>query len=252
MQYVKEHFPILEAAHLEKRRGTDAEARDYCSKARTRELGPWEHGSWEGNQGQRSDLLSYAERIKELAAQGLSWQESRKRLADEMPVVHLKFSKHGAGVHEDLKPAAPVSEVPYPRQRWEQQVLDLIAEDRMGEERRRINWVYGPAGGEGKSRMGIHLITGHGALMLSGKVQDMAYAYANQQAPIVVFDLPRTAVEHMDHLYSFAESLKNGFIFSSKYDSKQVTFVPPHVFFFANFEPDTTKWSPDRLRLINV
>lgn len=247
MQYIKEHFPILAGAHLEKRNGTDAEARDYCTKERTRELGPWENGSWQGQQGKRSDLDSYASRIRELAQEGLDWHDSRKRLADEFPAVHLKFSKHGAAVYEDVKPDPTPVELPQPLQRWEQEVLDIVSRPR---DRRAINWVFGETGGEGKSRMALHLITGHRAIMLSGRDQDMALAYAEQPAPVVVFDLPRTAVEHMDHLYSFAEKLKNGVLFSSKYNSRQVIFNPPHVFFFANFEPDSTKWSADRLNLI--
>lgn len=38
-------------AHLEKRRGTRDQARDYCRKEESRVQGPWEAGKWIGGQG---------------------------------------------------------------------------------------------------------------------------------------------------------------------------------------------------------
>lgn len=72
----------------------------------------------------------------------------------------------------------------------------------------------------------------------------MAYAYNGE--PMVFFDVTRTQAEHMDHLYQFAEQLKNGIIFSSKYESGTKCFDPPHVVFFANQGPHPGKWSADR------
>jgi hypothetical protein len=49
-----------------------------------------------------------------------------------------------------------------------------------------------------------------------------------------------------------AEELKNGILVSGKYESKTVVFKVPHVIFFANFEPDMTKWSSDRYFVKNI
>lgn len=47
----------FERAHLEQRRGTREQARDYAMKEDTRVNGPWEHGQWvSGGQGARNDL----------------------------------------------------------------------------------------------------------------------------------------------------------------------------------------------------
>ena len=77
--------------------------------------------------------------------------------------------------------------------------------------------------------------------------------YAQKPTKIVLFDLSRTTEtsedsrkHYLDGIYSLAEDLKNGRIVSTKYESKTVFFPPPHVIFFANFEPDYTKWSEDR------
>lgn len=51
---IKDHFPT---AHIERRRGSHAQARDYCSKEDTRIDGPWEHGEYHEQQpGRRSDV----------------------------------------------------------------------------------------------------------------------------------------------------------------------------------------------------
>ena len=46
--------------------------------------------------------------------------------------------------------------------------------------------------------------------------------------------------------------LKNGRVVSTKYDSKTIFFPIPHVIFFANFEPDYTKWSADLYNVIKL
>ena len=57
MSQVKNFTADMHRAHLEPRRGTREEARDYCRKEETRVEGPYEYGEWlEDGQGHRSDL----------------------------------------------------------------------------------------------------------------------------------------------------------------------------------------------------
>ncbi len=67
--YVEFHVPyrftqvklLMDRAHWEPRRGTRDQARDYCMKADTREVGPWEFGEWNSKgQGHRTDLEEVA------------------------------------------------------------------------------------------------------------------------------------------------------------------------------------------------
>lgn len=59
---IKKMFP---KCHIEKRRGTRDEARNYCMKEDTRVAGPIEIGSWEaGGQGSRNDIKNMHEDIK--------------------------------------------------------------------------------------------------------------------------------------------------------------------------------------------
>lgn len=109
-------------------------------------------------------------------------------------------------------------------------------------------------GNVGKSYFAKYLAVTHGALKLEpGKKMDLAYIFAQKPAKIVIFDLSRTTAPDpetrsspLDVIYSLMESLKNGYLISTKYDSRAVMFEVPHVVVFANFPPDRTKMSDDR------
>lgn len=85
---------LFPGAHLEERKGTPSEAREYCMKEDTRVEGPWEHGNFIGVQGQRSDLESACELVK---AHGL------KRVAEDMPAVFVRNHKGLAALELELK-----------------------------------------------------------------------------------------------------------------------------------------------------
>jgi len=103
----------------------------------------------------------------------------------------------------------------------------------------------------GKSFMSGHLETQHNAFIVSGgKVADIAHPYKAE--PVVVFDLSRTMVDHCDHIYTIIEKLKDGCLFSGKYQSHSKIFDSPHVIVFANFKPDLTKLSIDRWKVVSI
>jgi hypothetical protein len=72
--------------HLEQRRGTAQQAKDYATKEETRVSGPFECGTWSPTtQGQRTDLES--------AIDTLRTSKSLKRVAEEHPVEFVKFGR---------------------------------------------------------------------------------------------------------------------------------------------------------------
>ncbi|KAK7505378.1 hypothetical protein BaRGS_00003540 [Batillaria attramentaria] len=81
-----------------------------------------------------------------------------------------------------------------------------------------------------------------GAIRFENKSADVKHAYTGQR--VVIFDLARSQEDHIN--YEIIESIKNGVMFSSKYESQMKIFPPPHVVIFANFPPNLRKLSQDR------
>ena len=75
----------IQRCHLEKRRGSREQARDYCRKEESRVEGPWEVGQWRaGGRGSRTDVAGIIESCK---------TGSLKRVAEEHPEGILRYSK---------------------------------------------------------------------------------------------------------------------------------------------------------------
>ena len=123
-------------------------------------------------------------------------------------------------------------------QRW------FINEVKKNDNDRVIHWLYDTNGGIGKSKL-AHFLRDDGYVQLSGPVANMAYML-DASSTGVLFDIARTQAESMDHIYQFAEQLKNGYVVSGKYHTHGVKFVPKTIIIFSNFKPDPTKWSSDR------
>lgn len=230
-------------AHWELMKGTLEQSEAYCSKAETRLEGT-EPKVWGlrpvNEQGRRTDLETAIDALK--SASGPPAKRLRT-LAREHSSVFVKF-------HRGLESlAAMLSErEPFPKPEWRPWQATLVETLTAEPDRRTILWFTDEEGGAGKSTITSYYVCNEemDAVMLSGKVADMAYTYQGER--VVFFDVSRTQAECMDHLYSFAEMLKNGVINSTKYVPVLKTFKPPHVVFFSNSAPVFGKWSADRVQ----
>lgn len=128
---------------------------------------------------------------------------------------------------------------------WQQELLqELDGQPDM----RRVVWYVDVQGGCGKTALCRYLVK-HVAFTMfvsSGSGKDITYQVVKSpwDPQIVIFNLPRSAEGAMS--YSAIESLKDGLLFSGKYEGGVKLFPPPHVVIFANFLPDMTKLSIDR------
>nr|QXP07793.1 MAG: replication associated protein [Arizlama virus] len=115
---------------------------------------------------------------------------------------------------------------------------------------RKIYWFWEDIGNVGKSWMATYLLRNHQATVLStGKTADIAYLL--DSPTIVVFDISRAqGMEHVN--FGVMEDIKNGRIFSPKYESIIKAFAVPHIIVFANEPCPHGKFSADRLQEINL
>lgn len=152
-----------------------------------------------------------------------------------------KIYAHGI----DIEPE-PEVDSPYG---WQQNIMDII---KTKPDKRKIHWFWEETGNVGKTTLAKYLVVKHDALMLSGKAADMYHMlskYPNKRRLIIV-DVPRCNVGYIN--YGAIEQIKNGLVFSGKYEGCQLVFDCPHVVVFANEPPHLEMMSNDRWHVVNI
>lgn len=122
---------------------------------------------------------------------------------------------------------------------WQQEIINLITAE---PHPRYIYWYWEPTGGVGKTDFIKHVLLNYDAKFFQGAKRDIAYAYNGQE--ICLFGFSRTTEGKIS--YDSIESLKDGLIFSGKYESDDKVYNRPHVICFANWEPEVDAISLDR------
>jgi len=131
---------------------------------------------------------------------------------------------------------------------WEQEILEIIKEE---PDDRTIYWYWSEEGNVGKTAFCKYLTVKHDAIALSGKGADVRngiveYVKKNEETPgLVLFPIPRSY--DTDYLsYESIENIKDMYFYSGKYEGGMVCGNAPHLFIFANCEPNFCKLSEDR------
>jgi hypothetical protein len=132
---------------------------------------------------------------------------------------------------------------------WQKEVLKIIETE---PDERTIHWFWEPEGNVGKTVLCKFLVVKHNALMLTGKSADMYNMLAKNphKMELILVDCPRSQQDYIN--YGALEQIKNGLVFSGKYEGAQLVFNCPHVFVFANMEPDLDKMSKDRWNIVRI
>jgi len=142
-----------------------------------------------------------------------------------------------------------------------QEQIDVIQEDQLHEwqrelvtelgtvpDRRRIIWYTDTEGGTGKTELCRYIILRLKQVLFltsaSGKDLIHQVIKAKKDPKIVLFNLSRQTEGAFS--YASVESIKDGLVFSGKYEGGMRIFQRPHVVIFANWLPDYTKLSLDR------
>jgi len=123
-----------------------------------------------------------------------------------------------------------------------------ISDDRL------VNWWWEPNGNIGKSAFAKYMVVKHKALYCSsGKYADLINLVFNvdmNECSCVIFDIPRNQGNNVS--YSAIESIKNGLICNTKYETGTKVFNSPHILILSNMPPDIESLSLDRWKIRNL
>lgn len=139
---------------------------------------------------------------------------------------------------------------------WQKNILDLLESK---PNRRTINWFYDDEGNVGKSFLALYLGITHDIIICDGKRDNIFNQIkiwreenkSKMNPDLILMDIPRCNQElHIS--YSCLESIKNGMLYSGKYEGGQIYLGPVHVVVFSNQEPDYSKLSEDRWNVVKI
>ena len=128
---------------------------------------------------------------------------------------------------------------------------------------RKILWVQGEKCGEGKTwfQKYVQSLLGRRRVVAGGiniHSNSASIAHALSKRPlattdIFLFNIGKARNREQEVNYSFIEDLKDGNVFASKYDSKELMIkVPNIVMVFSNSTPDVEELARDRWEIFSI
>lgn len=233
---------LIRGAHVETALGTSQQASEYCKKDNDFE----EFGTLPSSQGKRSDLQQSLDWLDEFLDANKR-PPSEQEVARQHPQALLRYRNFMAVA----RLRAPDPELRTGELRdWQSSLARTLEEDA---DDRTIHFVVDPEGGKGKSFLQQWLLTKYPRkvqLLGCGRREDLTCAI-DESKSIFLFDIPRHSMQHLQ--YTVLEQLKNGTVFSSKYQSTmKVLRTIPHVAVFTNEYPDLTALTNDRFNIIEL
>jgi len=126
---------------------------------------------------------------------------------------------------------------------WQLDVMNII---KGKPDVRKIHWFWEPTGNVGKSTLCKYLVVKHNALMITGRSLDMFNMLVKypDRRKIIICDVPRSSLGYVN--YGALEQIKNGLVFSGKYEGALLWYNKPHVIVFANEAPMIDEMSKDK------
>lgn len=221
--------------HIEPRRGTPAQASDYCKKDATRVGGtmPYEQGDRPGEgPGGRGKPL-------QLAIAAIESGSTLDDVAREHPSAYVT---HHRGLEQLAKRLRrkPIEYHSIELRDWQRDLVGVLFEPAHP---RQVLWIYDTLGNKGKTWFANWVYDTCNKedyqVLIFGNQKSADLAYAIEYPKIVFFDFTRAQEEQLN--WSAIEMIKNGTFFSPKYESNLKRFPTPHVVIFSNFSPEPYK-----------
>lgn len=208
----------------------------YCKKDGAYE----EFGSYDQDKGRRTDIESFKADVKGGMMSLEEIREHHSALYARSPRFCIEYvGDHWPGKKYEEHVFKP----------WQHELWTLIRDE---PDDRTIIFVVDITGNAGKTWFAHYCSQklDFCQVLLPGKKQDMAYAL-RVDSKILFIDAPRSKQgEYIQ--YDFLEEVKNGFVFSPKYESRIKTLNRLHLVVLMNEMPDMTKLSEDRYHIIKL
>jgi len=222
--------------HFEGCKGSEQSNIDYCSKD-----GDVTTFGTPSTQGKRSDL----DAVKEAIDNGATLSD----LNEEHFGCMMRYGKNIASYHRS-KHNTPKQIPNHSLREWQSDLADCL---KLPADERTIAFVVDYKGNEGKTWFTKHISNIYGTkvqVMKPGKKADMAYELRND---IKIYFLDCTRVQTERIPYDFLEELKDGSVFSGKYESVTKHMADNlHVVVLMNSDPDMRAMSQDRYHIIKL
>lgn len=132
------------------------------------------------------------------------------------------------------------------------EIIDIIQSE---PDNRTINWVWSENGGVGKTSTCAYIQnTFQNVCIANGKGTDIKNTIISHlqeyELDILIINVPRCNENYVS--YSAIEEIKDGLVYSGKYEGGFANIEHPHVIVISNFYPEKNKLSEDRWNIINL
>ena len=174
-------------------------------------------------------------------------------------IMEKSLSKHNKFCLELFRACQPTLDVANAELRlWQEQLLDIINEDEMND--RKIIWVKGEKGDEGKSWFQSYVQSLHGAhrvarFDITNKTADLLHIMTRcslATTDIFLFNQQR-CISSEDCCYSLLEMIKDGYASSPKFHGTLLRIKTPNVVVvFSNHDPIVCALSKDRWKILFI
>ena len=174
-------------------------------------------------------------------------------------VIEKSLSKQNKFCLELFRAQQPTVDVTSVELRlWQEQLLDIVNEDQKND--RKIIWVKGQNGNEGKSWFQSYLQSLHGThrvarFDITNKTSDLLHIMSRCElatTDVFLFNQQR-CVSSEECCYSLLEMIKDGYASAPKFHGSLLRIRTPNlVVVFANENPRIRALSKDRWRIFNI
>lgn len=230
--------------HAVRSNGTPSQNREYCSKKESAVEGSFkEFGERPPDpaRGKRTDF----EVFKQAVADGL---RCKRKAREEFPDLTAKYPRWCYDYIADQKDILVEEHAP---REWQLDLQSLLSEE---PDDRIVFFIVDESGNQGKTWFAKSYCKEYSdaQYLEPSKKADMAYALQDELRVLFINITRSTSGEKADYLYSFIEAVKDGMVFSPKYESRTKYYGNVHVVVMMNEKPNMSLLSQDRYRVIEL